>query len=113
MQYEVFSTSMDLMDSNSTLQVEVDTLAPIFAEHFPGYPIVPAAFTVGFVLACCRTLMPGKSFQVKRVVFTEPITPGLSLQLQFTGLHRSEPRELGFTLSSSGFIHCRGSVMYV
>ncbi|MBM9484754.1 hypothetical protein JBE38_02375 [Pseudomonas sp. ICBG1301] len=112
MRYEVFNTALELINSNATVHVEVDAVAPIFDEHFPGYPIVPGAFTVGFVLACCRQLLSQNAVRVKRVVFIKPITPGACLQLQFSGLDLPEDKEIGFVLKTSHSIHCRGSVMY-
>ncbi|AZE84785.1 hypothetical protein C4J98_3379 [Pseudomonas orientalis] len=112
MQYEVFETSLEMQRAACGFPVSVAAVASIFDEHFPGFPIVPGAFTVGFVLACCRTLMPGIAFKVKRVVFIEPIEPGTRLNLQLPGLDRPELKEIGFILKSDRSIHCRGSVMY-
>ncbi|CRM73966.1 MULTISPECIES: hypothetical protein [Pseudomonas] len=112
MRYEVFTTSLESIDENHSVLVQVDAVASIFDEHFPGHPIVPGAFTVGFVLSCCRHLLPGASLRVKRVVFMAPITPGECLDLQFSGFDRPGAKEVGFVLKTSRSVHCRGSVMY-
>ncbi len=114
MRYEVFRIQPSSNRPASKLRVEVDSHAAIFAEHFPGQPVVPGAFTVGLVLACYKRYLQGTSRYalLQRVVFLAPITPGLSLDLDFSGADTPNPATIGFILQTPEAIHCRGIIAF-
>ncbi|WPX15910.1 hypothetical protein RHM58_17510 [Pseudomonas sp. 10S4] len=64
-------------------RLTVNEAAPIFAEHFPDYPIVPGACIIGFVSDCIARMKGAavEAFTVSRVAILEPIVPRLSLCL--------------------------------
>jgi len=92
----------------------VNAAAPIFAEHFPDYPIVPGACVIGFV-GDCIALMKGtavEAFAVSRVVFLEPIIPRLSLRLVIEKKSggQSPGNQYSFRIHHEFINYCRGVI---
>ncbi|WP_339433605.1 MULTISPECIES: hypothetical protein [unclassified Pseudomonas] len=92
----------------------VNAAAPIFAEHFPDYPIVPGACIIGFV-GDCIARMKGtavEAFTVSRVAFLEPIIPRLSLRLVIDkkpGV-QSPDDQYSFRIHHEVINYCRGVI---
>ena len=89
-------------------RLTVNVAAPIFAEHFPDYPIVPGACIVGFVSDCVAR-MKGTAvgaFAIPRVAFLEPIVPQLSLCLEIDKRHDN----YSFRIHHEAINYCRGVI---
>ncbi|HEX6339698.1 hypothetical protein [Umezawaea sp.] len=68
-------------------RVFVDPDDPVFAGHYPGFPILPGLFVVEHVHAAVRDRLPGKRVSaVQRAKFIRPVFPGdtLSITTEFT-----------------------------
>jgi 3-hydroxyacyl-[acyl-carrier-protein] dehydratase len=58
-------------------RVYVDPDDPVFAGHYPGFPILPGLFVVEHVHAAVRDRLPGKRVSaVQRAKFLRPVFPG-------------------------------------
>jgi 3-hydroxymyristoyl/3-hydroxydecanoyl-(acyl carrier protein) dehydratase len=96
-------------------RLTVDAVAPIFAEHFPDYPIVPGACIVGFVTNCIAR-MKGEhvgTFTIPRVAFLEPIVPQQELCLEIDKRPRAQSPDdsYHFRLYHEAINYCRGVIM--
>ena len=92
----------------------VNAAAPIFAEHFPDYPIVPGACIIGFVGDCIARMKGAavEAFTVSRVAFLEPIIPRLSLRLVIDkkpGVE-SPDNQYSFRIHHEDINYCRGVI---
>ncbi|WNV88581.1 hypothetical protein [Umezawaea sp. Da 62-37] len=61
-------------------RVFVDPADPVFAGHYPGFPILPGLFVVQHVHEAVRDRLPGMRVSaVRRAKFLSPVFPGDSL----------------------------------
>jgi 3-hydroxyacyl-[acyl-carrier-protein] dehydratase len=62
--------------------VQVDPADPVFAGHYPGFPILPGLFVVEHVHAAVRAQVPGlRVTSLQRAKFLRPVFPGDSLTI--------------------------------
>jgi 3-hydroxyacyl-[acyl-carrier-protein] dehydratase len=65
--------------------VQVDPADPVFAGHYPGFPILPGLFVVEHVHAAVRSRLPGlRVTALQRAKFLKPVFPGDSLTIDTT-----------------------------
>ncbi|MHC8393624.1 hypothetical protein ACYZT8_08140 [Pseudomonas sp. LB3P93] len=93
----------------------VNQAAPIFAEHFPDYPIVPGACIVGFVTDCIARMTGAHvgAFTLSRVTFLEPITPQQALCLAIDkrpGIQGPDD-SYNFRMHHEAINYCRGVIV--
>ena len=63
-------------------RIFVDPEDPVFAGHYPGFPILPGLFVVEHVHAAVRDRLPGKRVSaVQRAKFLRPVFPGDTLSI--------------------------------
>lgn len=95
-------------------RLTVNAVAPIFAEHFPDYPIVPGACIVGFVIDCIARMKGAHvgTFTIPRVAFIEPITPQQELCLVIDKRPGVQGRHDSyyFRLHHEDINYCRGVI---
>ncbi|MET1071628.1 MAG: hypothetical protein ABWY11_03170 [Umezawaea sp.] len=66
-------------------RVFVDPADPVFAGHYPGFPILPGLFVVQHVHEAVRDRLPGMRVSaVQRAKFLSPVFPGDSLLIATT-----------------------------
>lgn len=76
----------------TTSTVLVDPADPVFAGHYPGFPILPGLFVVGHVDAAVRAELPGlRPAALERAKFLRPVFPGDELVIE-TALTQEEDR---------------------
>lgn len=105
----------EVLDSRQTdnqlqLSLKVGENLACFPGHFPGFPILPGAVQLDWVMQLGRQFLkfPGEFAGMEQIKFQSPIRPGsvVSLILNF----EAEKNRLGFSYSqgqnrcSSGFI---------
>ncbi|MEV0677501.1 hypothetical protein AB0I60_13365 [Actinosynnema sp. NPDC050436] len=72
--------------------VHVDPADPVFAGHYPGFPILPGLFVVEHVRAALREHVPGmRVVALDRAKFLRPVFPGDDLAIEVV-LTREEDR---------------------
>lgn len=95
-------------------RLTVNEAAPLFAEHFPDYPIVPGACIIGFVSDCIARMKGAavEAFTVSRVAFLEPIVPRLSLCLVIDKKTAGQDtgHQYSFRLHHEAINYCRGVI---
>lgn len=95
-------------------RLTVNAAAPIFAEHFPDYPIVPGACIVGFVTNCIARMQSAQvgTLTISRVAFLEPITPRqeLCLEIDKKPGTQSSDENYYFRLHHEAINYCRGVI---
>jgi 3-hydroxymyristoyl/3-hydroxydecanoyl-(acyl carrier protein) dehydratase len=95
-------------------RLTVNAVAPIFAEHFPDYPIVPGACIVGFVINCIARMKGAHvgTFTIPRVAFLEPIIPQqeLCLEIKKKPGTQSPDDNYHFRLHHEASNYCRGVI---
>ena len=112
--FQVDASSVSARRFDACLTVNAG--APLLAEHFPDYPIVPGACIIGFVSDCIARMTGAavESCTVSRIAFLEPITPRLSLHLvieQNPGL--PGPHDLySFRIHHEAINYCRGVILF-
>jgi 3-hydroxymyristoyl/3-hydroxydecanoyl-(acyl carrier protein) dehydratase len=90
-------------------QVTFDPALPLFVDHFPGAPLVPAFLQIQRVGACmveCLGIEPTR-IKVRSAKFLQPLQPGVTAQLVI------EPRGTSggaFALSVSGVVVTQGEL---
>jgi 3-hydroxymyristoyl/3-hydroxydecanoyl-(acyl carrier protein) dehydratase len=83
--------------------------APIFRDHFPGRPLLPA---IGLLYLCDWTLRRWLGADVRivalrRVKFTNPVQPEVRLQIELTQV---DSQRLGLVARSGSVQHCSGEL---
>lgn len=63
----------------------IDEEDPVFAGHYPGFPILPGVFVVEHVHATVRGALPGlRVVALERARFLRPVFPGDELTIETT-----------------------------
>ncbi|MBB5954058.1 3-hydroxyacyl-[acyl-carrier-protein] dehydratase [Saccharothrix tamanrassetensis] len=71
--------------------VHVDPADPVFAGHYPGFPILPGLFVVEHVRAALREQLPGlRVTALDRAKFLHPVFPGDDLAIETTLTHEED-----------------------
>lgn len=67
------------MTATGTTSVHVDPADPVFAGHYPGFPIMPGLFVLDHV----RAALPGlRVVALDRAKFLRPVFPGDELTIE-------------------------------
>jgi len=65
--------------------VLIDGADPVFAGHYPGFPILPGVFVVEHVHSAVRDALPGlRVTALERAKFLRPVFPGDELTIETT-----------------------------
>ncbi len=71
--------------------VYVDPADPVFAGHYPGFPILPGLFVVEHVRAVLREQLPGlRVVAMDRAKFLHPVFPGDELAIETVLTHEED-----------------------
>jgi 3-hydroxymyristoyl/3-hydroxydecanoyl-(acyl carrier protein) dehydratase len=76
---DVFKLIDQQKNENGTVLSKLEILwdSKIFAGHFPGFPILPGALMIDLSYKLCNATIDtkGRSFEVKRIKFHNPVLP--------------------------------------
>lgn len=98
--------------NRADLELKVPPDLLYFADHFPGYPILPGVVQIGWVQQYGRLLFAfnGEFSSLEAVKFVKPILPGYELDLQLNW--HEAGRKLQFQFTAAGQSVSSGRLVY-
>lgn len=66
--------------------VTVPETEPVFAGHFPGFPVLPGVYLIDHVHRCAEDALPGSArlARVERCRFLRPVLPGDRITIELS-----------------------------